>query len=949
MRKLKIFVLLGCLICTLFAITACNKALKTPTGFSVDDNYTMTWTGVQDAHSYKLEVVSVETGEKLEWSTRKNSYSLAKLAEGDYEIRVKALGGGQNATNDSDWSDIINFHKNYETGCIYTLINNNTEYEITKVGTAAGTFTIEDVYRGKPVTRIADAAFKGSGKVVEITVGGRVTEIGDNAFYNCSKLQKVTLPTSLRTLGVSAFQSCRELKEIVIPNSLEVISDYTFAYCRSLEKVTIGNSVKMIGESAFSDCSRLAEITIPDSVTTIGPFAFSANYTSPTETEPALGLKSVHIGSGVQTIGEQAFYKCAAMETLTFAEESCLTSIDKYAFAECAALTQVHLPDGLTSIERGGFYMASALGEVTLPDSVTHVGAQTFNATALFLAAIDGSEGFVYADNWLVGCNVSKRETLEKIEPTTLRTGTVGIADEVFMNCKALRVVELPDSIRYIGNQAFYNNTILGQVKTYHTASGVVSIGDYAFGHCKSLSRLVLGEGLKHIGSYAFYKCETLDNSGLDEESSIIPQSVESIGTYAFKDTKLWLSASGVVYAGNWVVGFNAAEGADMGTVTLKSNVRGIADYAFYQCETLQTIAGLHNAKFIGRGAFYECTNLATVTLNDNLEKISDFTFYKCTALFNVKFPRGLKEIGRSAFYKCETLNEIDLTKTNVETIGQYAFYNCFNIKTVNLGKTLETISDYAFYKCTSIEAIHLSDNVKTIGNRAFYKNESMKELTLGNSVETIGEYAFNGCSSLETLVLPDSVKSLGKSAFYKCVNVSTLTLGNGLETIGDYAFYGMEKITKLTLPESLKTIGKYAFKGCNGLSAVTIGSNVETIGAHAFYGCKGATFYTDVETLPRDWQARWNSSYRPVVWGCELSEEGYVVSVTIGENTLQNNNAKGVVGGPNREGYTFLGWATNQTDMQVVYTAEQLVDVEEGTTLYAVWTETVEAPVETP
>ena len=110
--------------------------------------------------------------------------------------------------------------------------------------------------------------------------------------------------------------------------------------------MTLGASVKTIGESAFSDCSRLGEIVIPDSVKTIGPFAFSANYTAPTETEPALGLKSVRIGSGVETIGEQAFYKCAAMETLTFSDESSLTSIGKYAFSECTKLQKVELPDG---------------------------------------------------------------------------------------------------------------------------------------------------------------------------------------------------------------------------------------------------------------------------------------------------------------------------------------------------------------------------------------------------------------------------------------------------------------------------------------------------------------------------------------------------------------------------------------------------------------------------
>ena len=71
------------------------------------------------------------------------------------------------------------------------------------------------------------------------------------------------------------------------------------------------------------------------------------------------------------------------------------------------------------------------------------------------------------------------------------------------------------------------------------------------------LSQILFGEGLKKIGAYAFYGCSLLDNSAL-AGSSIIPDSVTSIGTYAFKNTALWKkpTSSGVVYAGNWEVGY---------------------------------------------------------------------------------------------------------------------------------------------------------------------------------------------------------------------------------------------------------------------------------------------------------------------------------------------------------------------------------------------------------
>ncbi len=939
MKKFKFFLLLGCLISMLFAFIACDKQLKTPTGVKVDDNYIMTWTKVDDAYSYKIHVQNVEKkDDEHNWTTRKNSYSLTSLSEGDYEIRVKAISAGKDSVSASNWSAVFEFHKNYETGCVYTLINNGSEYEITKAGTATGKFTIEDEYRGKPVTRIANAAFKGNGEIVDVTVGKNVREIGDNAFYNCSKLEKVVLPAGLQTLGSSAFKLSSKLKEIVIPDQLKVLSDETFANCRSLATVKLGKSLETIGEKAFASCSVLTEIEIPDSVKTIGVSAFEKSTPNSKDEDVISGLKSITFGAGLETIGEKAFYQCRALKTLKFSEKSSLISIADEAFAECSSLETVVLPNGLDNLGKKVFYMATILSTVNLPESLTHVGELSFNATKIYVSAVEAGEKYIYVGNWLVGCTDALKSSTTRIQSQDFKTGTVGIADKVFTNWKELNYLQLPDSLKYIGNSAFSNCTGLGQVKTYKNQNGVMSIGDYAFFGCTSLNNLVLGEGLKRIGSYAFAQCKQLNNNTV---TSIIPDSVESIGTEAFKDTALWKAAVGVVYAGDWVVGFNAtSKDVDKGTVALKKEVRGIADYAFYQCAELQTITGLHNATYIGRGAFYQCSSLAQVSLNDRLTKIGDYAFYKCTSLFTVSFPRFLKEIGRSAFYKCETLNEIDLSKTEVETIGMYAFYNCFNVKKATLSADLTEIADYAFYKCASIETMIIPDTVKAIGNRAFYKNEGLLSLTIGNGVESIGEYAFNGCASLTSIDLPDSLKSVGKSAFYKCLSVETLTLGKGLENIGDYAFYGMDKITKLILPESLKAIGKYAFKGCNGLTSIIVKESVEKIGAHAFYGCKSATFYTDAKSIPSDWQARWNSSYRPVVWGVEFSEDGsYVDCLVMEENTLLNENALGGIVAPKREGHTFAGWATDSEREEVVYTADKLAEVPKGIKLYAVWT----------
>jgi hypothetical protein len=162
---------------------------------------------VDNARSYVVEIAG-EGIETKQLTPRKNTASLDDLVEGDYEIRVKAVGDGR-VFDDSNWTETLYFHKNYETGCIYTLINNNTEYELTKFGKAPDTIYIEDLYRGKPVTRIADRAFKGYSKIVNVYVGKNVKTIGEGAFQNCKNLKLIDLPDILKALAQALFNRAR--------------------------------------------------------------------------------------------------------------------------------------------------------------------------------------------------------------------------------------------------------------------------------------------------------------------------------------------------------------------------------------------------------------------------------------------------------------------------------------------------------------------------------------------------------------------------------------------------------------------------------------------------------------------------------------------------------------------------------------------------------------------
>ena len=936
MKKLKKLLAFGLCIPLMLLLAACSGGtLDAPYNLLVNEDNLLTWGEVADARNYKIVITDISSGKSSEYTTRRTYYSLSELPEGDYVIKVMALGGAQNETI-SDWSEVINFHKDYETGLVYTLINGNTEYEITKVGSATGELVIEDTYRGKPVTRIADSAIRGSTKVERITVGNNVTSIGSNAFYNCGKLTSVVLPDCVTYIGSSAFQACSALESVNIPAGLIDISSYLFAYCRSLGEIDLGSNVETIGESAFYSCTQLKEIAIPDSVKMIGKYAFSVDS----------AMETVSIGSGIEFIDEAAFYSNSSIQSLTFAKISGELKIGDFAFRDCDALETVVLPEGLTALGQGAFYASDNLTNVTVPASVNSIGPYAFAGTDLYIRqTTEGDQpGYIYAGNWLVSITDEVKESLTEITANTFKSGIVGIADQALMECPVLTNITLPRSVKHLGKYALYGNAELE--KFISPAEGLEYVGDYAFYNCAQLKNVQFGSGLLSIGMGAFRSCASLYNN--QYSSYLIPSTVTRVGAYAFRDSGIFNSPdekTGVVYAGDWVVDYNELKSSIVG---IRGGTVGVADYAFYNCTSLENLSGLGDATHIGVAAFRGCSNLAAVSLNRNLRTIEPMTFYKCTSLFNVSFPTNLTTIGSYAFYGCQNLNKVDLSGCiRLTEIGDRAFQKCINVKEVLLGDKVESIGNYAFYSCSSLTEIVLPDSVTTLGERAFAWCMSLESVTFGNSVEYIGDHAFKLCISLDRIILPDSVKYIGDYAFYNCFG-SELILGNSVEHIGRQAFHGGH-FTQLYIPASVVYIDDYAFSGCHNLVSVVMSGTAEWVGAHVFFGSEFLTVYFGAEgTTVEDWSGGWNSSYRPAVWGCTLSDDGdYVVSVTVGENTLSNAFAPYGISAPARKGYEFMGWATSPDSTEIAYSARELQSVASGTKLYAVWVEIPELPSE--
>lgn len=163
--------------------------------------------------------------------------------------------------------------------------------------------------------------------------------------------------------------------------------------------------------------------------------------------------------------------------------------------------------------------------------------------------------------------------------PETLAGYTVtGIGDKCFQK-QSIKGVIIPETVTYIGNNAFQDCKNLTSV-TFFGASPGVTVGNNAFQNCPKLKTINLPEA-KTIGNFAFDGCTSL-------EKMVLKPGTESIGEYCFRGCSsmtLIEIPDSVTYIGNGVFG-----GERKGELTIRCVAGSKGDEAAqkYSSETIK-------------------------------------------------------------------------------------------------------------------------------------------------------------------------------------------------------------------------------------------------------------------------------------------------------------------------------------------------------------------------
>jgi len=271
------------------------------------------------------------------------------------------------------------------------------------------------------VNEIDSCAFLQNVELTSIVIGNNVEKIGFSAFERCIKLEEITFGENVYYLGYEVLKNCKSLEYVTLPNSLRVLGDESFKGCENLVYVGMSSAVEYIGNRAFKQ-SGLYTANIPDAAVFLGnnfladgdvvQIIAEAEYPQNANADTFTGVDkkrcTLYVPAGsIERYAKKAYWKefvkieeiqpdvlygiviediCYNLNTsdktakvvrgrfagqwsipatVDFEGDTyTVTTIGRYAFADCVDLLTIELPATLTSIEEGAFAGCTGIEEV---------------------------------------------------------------------------------------------------------------------------------------------------------------------------------------------------------------------------------------------------------------------------------------------------------------------------------------------------------------------------------------------------------------------------------------------------------------------------------------------------------------------------------------------------------------------------------------------------------
>ena len=530
--------------------------------------------------------------------------------------------------------------------------------------------------------------------------------IGDYAFAGCANLTSIAIPAGVCIIDRTAIDDCTNLTDIYydgFPSGWHGIEIWGAGFGDIFANIIIH----------FAECEH-SEWYDYGSCTNCGfrEFMFSLNEDGESYTVTGIGedfkgstmaIPGTFNNKPVTIIGERAFYYCNALRTSNSAEiiiPDSIVSIEAEAFSDNYKVTSVTFGENsqLTTIGDNAFYACDSLTSIVIPDGVTSIGDNAFYYCDLLVEVYNysalpiekGSEDYGYVAYYARDLYTTNRPSKVTTDENGFVIYTNGGVKTILNYIGKDSEVIIPDGINIIGKNAFECNTLT----KITFSSSVTAIDEYAFNWCTNLTSVTIPSNVTTIGNFAFYYCSNL-------ASITISEGVKTIGDAAFGDCDSLTS----VHIPLSVISIGKAPFASCDSLTeinvddehtsyksVDGNLytkdgKVLVQYAIGKTDsTFKVPAGV---VVVGEGAFMESQHLYWLEIRHDVTRIGDAAFYR-SSLYSVTITSDLETIGYGAFYGNDGLTSINLITDKLTTIDRCAFEDCYNLMAVGYSGTEE-------------------------------------------------------------------------------------------------------------------------------------------------------------------------------------------------------------------------------------------------------------------
>ncbi len=341
-----------------------------------------------------------------------------------------------------------------------------------------------------------------------------------------------------------------------------------------------------------------------------------------------------------------------------------------------------------------GFAYRNWITSVAIPKTIEKIGSGAFNGTGLkqvyYNAAncedFKGRNWVFYPDETTQDIALIIGKDVERIPanffaPLSTEPSIIPIVNSITFESNSV--------LREIGDKAFYQ---LDQFTTIDFPDSLKIIGDYAF-YGSGIEQLSLPQELEEIGDNCFANSVNL-------KDFVFPTTLTKIGIGSFKHC------------------------SSLNEVELNSRI-DIPKETFKYCDSLKKVT-LKNVISVGESAFENCTKLETLILDDSLLSIDKAAFKNCGSLMEITLPESLNTLGNQAFYGCYNVTKLTINSENIFdlAVGNATFYGLgknTNGVIITFGMKVKVIP------ANLLAAYSLDEFIPNIGEIIIYGNSLTK------------------------------------------------------------------------------------------------------------------------------------------------------------------------------------------------------------------------------